>query len=766
MNAKIPNEQELMVKALDEAITNGRFNATKAFEALGKNGGEINSAVRYFLTLLCNEVMVPESVAVFLGRYLAKRNPKKLLDPCAGLGSLALPVNVAVRPQCFDIFTDSELGGEPWKQYPEAKGINVHLGDGLSKLQEVERVYDAIVSCPPFGKRSKISTSVGKTEQNREIRGDYTHLVAVEACKHLSQNGVAIFIVTNSFFNGKGSEILSLLDRQGFKPTIAIELPPGSFSNVSASILIHMIVLERSNSSKIFTGRFSEDAEHQKTLLANIIGQTEGKVPEQGCYADRKSFRSFTATKVSKQLSERAERHGFVSHPFHEVVVKVNEVRKAKSEEGFKAEPNSFFLRRVGKGYTTHQVKDVIDKPERFFQLICNPEVANAEFLNGIFNTSFGQFWIESLQSGSAVKQITKESLHGSFFYLPKSNSLKVQEEVVYQSNKLKRLKTEIREIESRIWAQPHKIKETEKLIKSINKQDRYEDWLDSLPFPLASILWYCHTHTGNLKEKYERKIHFFEAMAQFIGVIQLSALSSSEEIWKQHGNMLNNALSKANVSLEMATFGTWSNILGFVGKKVRELLDKEAELIFEMFKTRNREFIQSLTSKKLVTAVKEVNTLRNNWVGHTGVVSDRDALKVNGMLDQHLQTVREVFGFVWEEFELLLPDSGPFVDGLFEYKAKRIMGTRTPFPFSNIKSSEAMEAGQLHLMDISENRGLKILPFVKVLPSPKTEETACYFYSRRDSKGIRFLSYYFEGESSFTDNFEDVTAVLSRLGN
>ena len=74
------------------------------------------------------------------------------------------------------------------------------------------------------------------------------------------------------------------------------------------------------------------------------------------------------------------------------------------------------------------------------------------------------------------------------------------------------------------------------------------------------------------------------------------------------------------------------------------------------------------------------------------------------------------------------------------------------------------MEDGRLHLKSHDENRALKLLPLVKVMPSPKTEENACYFYNRRQADGIRFLSYYFVADAEVVDEFGDVEIVLGNL--
>src|SRR5205823_14292929 len=56
------------------------------------------------------------------------------------------------------------------------------------------------------------------------------------------------------------------------------------------------------------------------------------------------------------------------------------------------------------------------------------------------------------------------------------------------------------------------------------------EQWFETLPFPLASILraWQA-TPSQDFKTKHEHLLHFFEGTAQFISIIFLSAYRSNE---------------------------------------------------------------------------------------------------------------------------------------------------------------------------------------------------------------------------------------------
>ena len=74
------------------------------------------------------------------------------------------------------------------------------------------------------------------------------------------------------------------------------------------------------------------------------------------------------------------------------------------------------------------------------------------------------------------------------------------------------------------------------------------------------------------------------------------------------------------------------------------------------------------------------------------------------------------------------------------------------------------MEDGQLHLVAPDERRALQLLPFVKVMLSPRTAQNACYFYNRSLREGLRFVSYHFETEADIVQDFEDTAEAIHLL--
>lgn len=726
-----------------------------------------------FLMRQTLEQRFPPQLTRFIGGLVAKRSPKRVLDPSAttSAGFLAIELNSIIKPLQFDAIINesdpSASGGQIClPPPPEAKGFNYCKPEYFTTLEANDDKYDAIVSCPPFGGRLKERVSFDLDGKNK-ILSEPGHLLIYRACKLLAKDSIGVFVVTKTYFD----QVAPLIVKSGFQTTAAIELPPGWFGT---SITAHLIVVEQSkNASGLFTGRLSPDHKHQDTLLENFRNRVEGRTPDLGrILAENHRFRGFTAIEKSEQLIRAAERFQLSPFPFSEVVRKVNRNRwKDEESVGFVEDPNAVYLPRfrVSKlpNRATTCLDDLSGEAKNYLQLIINPEMTSAEFLAGFLNSTFGRLWQESLRSGNTIPSIIPKHMEDSMIYLPQTVSRDAQNEVLECQNRLDRLRMEVRELETRLWERPVSIGKIKKDLKLINQEDRYEDWLETLPFPLASILWCCHAQTGSFEEKIKQKVHFFEGLSQFLSIVHLSAFQSNENVWNDVREPLKKCLERNKVTFERSSFGTWSNVVGFFAKKGRKFLEeKKEDLVFDLFKTRNREFLERLLSKRLVSIIQGVNTRRNDWLGHTGHVTDSVAASRDESLGKDIQTVREIFGLLWEEYQLLEPGYCKHVDGVFQYQAKKVMGTRTPFQTETVTVSEAMSDGHLYLKGANEMRGLKLLPLVKILASPATEENACYFYNRLDKDGgIKFLSYHSGSEGEVIDKFSDVSGALLQMG-
>lgn len=181
------------------------------------------------------------------------------------------------------------------------------------------------------------------------------------------------------------------------------------------------------------------------------------------------------------------------------------------------------------------------------------------------------------------------------------------------------------------------------------------------------------------------------------------------------------------------------------------------------MFGTGNRDVLNMLFDRRLLTLLETANSTRNNR-SHGGVEGAGDIQNTHDQLMEQVQTCRSVMGVTWERYELVQPGVCRIAGGLHHYQVKRIMGRLTPFVTDDRRTIKAMEDGCLHLLDPEGEHSLKLLPFVRLGASPKSEANACYFYNKRQPPNQRFVSYHFEGQSELNEFFADTQAALDGM--
>ena len=74
------------------------------------------------------------------------------------------------------------------------------------------------------------------------------------------------------------------------------------------------------------------------------------------------------------------------------------------------------------------------------------------------------------------------------------------------------------------------------------------------------------------------------------------------------------------------------------------------------------------------------------------------------------------------------------------------------------------MDTSRLYLLHENQYQPVELLPFFRLMPSPRTEENACYFYSRLEGGEVRWVSYHFPAESEVVRADAEVVDALSLL--
>jgi hypothetical protein len=709
-----------------------------------------------------SEYYVPISLARFIADLVAPYSPSSILDPWAGIGPLAATVAQRLRPETFVVFNRNPEAHAILQKLDSRGVLNPQLVDPLEALEDSVSQFDLVVSCPPLGYRSSQSLFVEVGGAQHAIRDTYDHLLILLGCQRLSEGGVGAFLVTTRFMlEDKAGSARWALRELGFHIRACIEIPSGTF-HPRTTIPTNVVLIERGDPGPVFVAQFSQDTKHQEIIRQNCALHREGKRAAQGRFLPISEFRGFPVLAALERVHELAKRMGLEEVRLGSIVDAVTTTKSGARFDRLPETPNSVYLPLMAATPATTSQNHLPEKLKSYLQLVIKEDLAEASFVAGLLNTTLGLAIRDVARRGVTIQRISRNELLDAPLFLP---SLDVQRKLIAAQATIGRLRNELNELESSLWRRPASIAQLQAEIRSVNKEDRFQDWVETLPFPLASVLWRYHAFKGSTRETYERLLAFFEVLAEFSAVVHLSAFSSNSVLWEEIGRDLKERLQEQSLSLDRATFGTWKLCVELLSTRARKLLAESAELCVEMYRTHDQRLLECLTSKGVVSILQETNAIRNSASAHVGAVSEKAANRTLSTLTEHLSRFREVSADCWRSYELVRPLECKHRDGVFHYDAQRITGTRSmPFETTELDLTEAMEDGCLYLWSPGEDRALMVLPMIKILPSPKTEQNACYFYNRRQGGGIRFLSYHFETDPDVVQPFNDTARILDSL--
>ncbi len=692
-------------------------------------------------------------VASFMARLTAVDGGISVLDPVCGAGLL---MNDAAEALCADVIHGIELnpGMAETARLISPVIAKVFQGDSLRGDYPLADSYDLIIAEPPFGFRLRedFTSPFGGAPIT-----DLGNALVCKWVQHLSPSGRAVFLLPASCLSSRGKRMWRSLASGGYHLRALIHVPSGNLKSTMAESYI--VVVDRNAREKIFAAQFGKDEALQKQIISNYENHQRGGKQAQGRLVELESFGGFKAMEAGERLIEHAKRAGLTAVKIEDLVESFDVLRPASDpvEDG----DNDVYIPVHGRCEAVLSMDEIRSKNNSVIRLALKGDVTDARFLAESLNDEVGRLFLESVSRPSNfMMSLDIDVFRNATFYLP---SREVQGKVMKARSKILALRAELDEIDSSLRSQPTQVEKLAQRVNRVNHEDTLENWLETLPFPLATILWRYRAFNGAPRERNEILLHFFEALSEFWATIYLSAAKSDSAFWADHAEGLDAVIKKANLSFEMATFGLWKCVIEYMRKKFEDLMKTDRDRCSHMFATGSRDVLEMLFDSRLVTVLQTANSIRNGKA-HGGVLGAAGIREAHNQLNDLVQTCRSIMGGIWERYELVQPCELRFAGGLFNYKVRLITGTRTPFVAEDRKTVEGMEDGHLHLLDPEGDRALRLLPFVRVMPSPKTESNACYFYNKQVAANQRFVSYHFEAEAEIEDIFADTKFALDSL--
>ena len=733
------------------------------------------------------DIHIPEWLVGLFCALAKEVSPKKICDPWAGIGFLAEALREVCHPAQAWAFTKNQAEFEIGKVLvPE---VSWQEGEPLLLLDSSPQDFDVVASKIPFWLKSHSSLKVKLPSGDAvELLDDLGNLILVAASMRLSSSGIGLFVVTPSFFFKKKS-IFHRFGELGLGMYAALALQPGVFAPYT-NIPTYLVVVRRRPVTQMFVAQLSADTNTNLQIIANFQQGIEGGALELGHFVDADTFRGIEHLRASEKMKIAEKRFGGQASSLAELGDVKSEIKMGRpsDEFAFQALDNAIYIPLIGNSDVMESPDEFKLKAQNYAQVVIDSSRSNARFVARFLNSEFGKEIREQTKTG-LIPKFNKQTLKELRVFVPdlqtQRRMLELETCITTEQNTVMALQNEITELRRELWTNPNSVPQVQERIDSLAKRlaggikqhvsESLDQWFETLPFPQASILraWQA-TPSQDFKTKYEHLLHFFEGTAEFVGIILLSAFNSNEAIFAPHRKKLKETMEKQNLSFNRATFGTWKLVVEYLSKQTRDLLNENGKksedakndraLCADMFADPSLSLPNALSRKELSAILSATNKMRNDWGGHGGVVGQDDAEFRNQQLLAEVQKLREVIADTWAETQMIHALHCRPRRGVFENEVSVLMGSNSEFLKETREMATWLDVERLYLSKKDSGKALKLLPLIQVGPSPQSAKNACYFFSRLERDGARFVSYHFTDKPELTGQFADASEAINLL--
>ena len=243
------------------------------------------------------------------------------------------------------------------------------------------------------------------------------------------------------------------------------------------------------------------------------------------------------------------------------------------------------------------------------------------------------------------------------------------------------------------------------------------------------------------------------------------SAYHSNEAFFREHQNEWFETGTENPHSLSRSSFGQWVVRCQRLAKTTRQMLSDKTlrPLVLDLYRA-DVDKVEGIVQKEIYQVMETVGRYRNDWKGHTGIVSAQEHGRRLAVLQDEVTRLRGFLGGVFENWWLIRPGFSSYTRGVHRYSVEKLVGSRQIFKQATVDTSDVMDSTELYCYDVVTQRPLQLLHFVRMLAVPGSEEIACFFYNRVEKEGIRWVSYHFERESERVEPDSAVTKIINDI--
>ena len=684
----------------------------------------------------------------FLKELISDHKIRKVLDPWVSIGQFLNILNLPAENKKGYVISNELL------QLNEAIGTqaNIIYGDPQDLIERESETFDLIISNLPVG----LST---RHKKFGLARNDLSFQLILQSLSRLSEDGILISSISGTLFSSSnGKKFINKVIELGYRVKAILETPASALNNLSR-VSFFLVVIEKGEQNEVFISEILDDSEQQTETLKNFRSHKSDRNLSYGTWKQPSEINSLSKLKLCKEVDILIKRTGIAPSSLSNLgkFVKPQNI----SPEDIVVQIPTFLSAKVRLAETDKELKD-----GAYHFLRLDIKKANPNYLLNFLNSELGKKILSKYVSGVTIPSINKSVLEKIELPIP---TVEVQNETVSLDKKIKKLQEYFSAQSDLLWKNPKSLLEVQNNLElKILKSDNLE-WLEELPFSLASIYWGYHSEK-NPSKKVEYLLLFFEGLCEFLDTLMLSALNSNRTFYQ---NTVKNWLTNEEHKLwhEKTTFGNWQNLYAVIASKLRKILNgnkEDQEFLQELFSNANKNFLNMVTSKNLASVFAQLVTIRNSYKGHGGITSEERNKELLIKLEEKFDSIKEIIvrGFRNVNLFTVIPKTMNWdeEDELFETTCKILKGTRSKFKQEEVKTYSQLASGKMYLMPDNQFSPIELLPFVQMREAPKTQQNACYFYNRIEGDKVRLVSYHYDKEEEVFIERENMASFIQLL--
>ena len=690
----------------------------------------------------------PEAVS-FVVAIVGSTDGQRVLDPCSDYGVLLAALAGSGEPASLDgTILESRLLAVAEALAPSATWTHAEPVARVAELASSGRRFDLVVGVPRLGERRapgpKGDPMAGLTTDQRLV---------ITGGMLLSDSGRAFFIVPDSFLLSVGEKARTHLTADGLHVWSVISLPASWYPG--ASVRVSLLEVRPVKPIELFIGAALADSDNAG-LVVNHAARQGGRVPESGVLVDPAELSTWEEYADGLAFERAASTLGGAVIDLSTIVLRQS-LGSRKADGGFIDEDNALFLPLIGNSAATTRRSSLSMKAHNYVQLVLDPERADAEYLASYFNTPIGLLSRRTMQVGATIRKASLRTIGNAAVVLP---DLDQQQEVMRLQRRLEEVRAEVDTAEHDLWRRADGARTTARIIRAFPKNDLVDRWLPELPYPLASILW-TYQAASDTRRRIEILFAFFEATAQFVSTILLSGVRADPVLYSDVAEALRDHDGSSH--WRRSSLGSWIVTGRTLAKSVRRsLAGDQRRNCLDAFGCSGG-WLDGMAGKQLFNVLERTGELRNAWKGHGGVESDAEAGRRLERMQSELAALLLPLSDAFDDLVLVRPKTLAFDGEVYEVLADELIGTAVPFREAVHLVSTPLRSGSLVLLERGERNGLTLLPFVRMRVG-EPAATACYFYSRLNADGARFVSFHQAHDSEVVEEDSALRELVDDL--